>query len=686
MNSEEYGFWRKWILRVICVELVVGLLIGIQMPVKAAQSSNEGNQTETVLRVAYCPLEGFFDYDNQGNEVGYGVELLDKISQYTGIRFEYVKTDSWEKTKYMLLNGEADIRMPGTMPATPSTTLAYSSTGILDTYEVMLTLNSREDLYYQDYDTIHALKIAITDSFFQAEEVEKYLEDIGISESQLVFFSEYNECYEQLKQGNVDALITNIMDMSDDMKMLARFNSISNYISMILDSPYMNTINDAIAEIKLDEPMFLSNLYEKWFPERTTVPLTLEEIRYLSSLDTLTFAFRENEGYLSHCRDGEYYGIYVDQAKLLCEKLGKQFRAVSIDDCLNGLETADVYAGFFYDRNYAKNWNFGISAPVKDINYYIIQKKEKNFDPASSRIAAIQKFRYTSDYLEKQYPDADFQYYDTYEDCLKAVEAGKADMTIINNYIAEYYLGMYQFSDLSVQLSNDYSHMFCFATSDNDQVLASILTKGLSMITDTGIGMSEEFQEHMFEPFSQENQVVTPVGVGTGLGLTIVKRMCDLMHMTIAVSSKLGVGTTFTLTGEYELAVEESEDQKSSILEESTLDEMKLENHMILVCEDHPLNQEIIRRILEKKGMIVTIAEDGKNGIEAFSQSAIGTYAAILMDIRMPVMDGLEATKEIRGLQRSDAKSIPIIDIKCKKGIDNTNNQEYYQFIQSIAR
>ena len=71
--------------------------------------------------------------------MGYGVELLDKISQYTGIRFEYVKTDSWEKTKYMLLNGEADIRMPGTMPATPSTTLAYSSTGILDTYEVMLT-------------------------------------------------------------------------------------------------------------------------------------------------------------------------------------------------------------------------------------------------------------------------------------------------------------------------------------------------------------------------------------------------------------------------------------------------------------------------------------------------------------------------------------------------------------------
>lgn len=216
------------------------------------------------------------------------------------------------------------------------------------------------------------MKIAITDSFFQAEEVEKYLEDIGISESQLVFFSEYNECYEQLKQGNADALITNIMDMSDDMKMLARFNSISNYISMILDSPYMNTINDAIAEIKLDEPMFLSNLYEKWFPERTTVPLTLEESRYLSSLDTLTFAFRENEGYLSHCRDGEYYGIYVDQAKLLCEKLGKQFRAVSIDDCLNGLETADVYAGFFYDRNYAKNWNFGISAPVKDINYYIM--------------------------------------------------------------------------------------------------------------------------------------------------------------------------------------------------------------------------------------------------------------------------------------------------------------------------
>lgn len=343
----KIGKAKHWIIvagmSFVCLFLVMQL--GISAQAASAQKSS--------LRVAFYPLDGFFEYDAQGNETGYGVELLEKISQYTGIKFTYVAAESWESTKQMLLEDEADVRMPGTVPVSKSTTLSYSASSVMDTYDVMMTLKTRDDLFYQDYDKMRTLKIAVSKSFYEVNEVKDYLSEIGVTEEQMIFCDEYNECYQKLLTGEADALVSNIMDMNDGMKMIARFNSISNYISMTLDNPYLHILDDAVAQIKLDEPMYLPNLYEKWFPERTIVPMTLEESRYLASLDTLTFAFQPEEGYLSHYKDGEYYGIYVEMAKNICDKLGVGFRAVSILDCQSGKASADVYAGFFYDHNFA---------------------------------------------------------------------------------------------------------------------------------------------------------------------------------------------------------------------------------------------------------------------------------------------------------------------------------------------
>lgn len=191
--------------------------------------------------------------------------------------------------------------------------------------------------------------------------------------------------------------------------------------------------------------------------------------------------------------------------------------------------------------------------------------------------------------------------------------------------------------------------------ASNDKIALTVT------IADTGIGMSEEFQKHMFEPFTQENQVVTPLSDGTGLGLTIVKKMCDIMNMTIQVKSELGHGTEYTLYGEYELASDIRENNISKVDKKKQTNEMILKDKTVLVCEDHPLNREIIKRLLEKQGMIVAMAENGKQGIDAFKRSTPNNFAAILMDIRMPVMDGLQATRIIRKLGRPDANTIPII-------------------------
>lgn len=846
------------------------------------------------LRVAFYPTKGFFAYDEHGHKTGYGVELLNKISQYTGIQFVYVPVQNQKSIREMLLDGEVDLQMPAPSPSQtePSDLLSCSATSILDTYYVLLAPKDRDDLYYQDYDTIRTLRIAIADELYQDTAVKEYLKQIGVIEKQLILCRDDQMCREKLAAGEADALLSDITDMDGSMKLLARFGNIANYLSMTANHPMLDVLDASIAQIKLDEPLFLPKLYADWFPDRTMIPLTREESEYLASVDTLTFAFRTNEGYLSRCEDGEYYGIYEEQAKAVCERLGVQYRAVSIDDCLSGKLSADVYCGFFFDENFAAERNYNISAPINDINYYLIQRKGEQIDAKTCKIASVEKFHYTEDYLQKKYRAEQFVYFDTYEQCMRAVVNKEADIAVINNYIAEYYLEMFQFSDLSARLINEYSHLYCFATDEDNEFLASILTKTLSSfsddemqqfyikgmerepemhyllafmyqdpllftlmagglsaliiamilliiyfkksetqnktlekalsaksdflarmshdmrtplnavlgfaklaqteradsasiqdnitkiqssgeyllglindvldaamiesgkvelhyetvdgpeflksivdefkalgalmgitlhadiekadtpyvkmdklrtrqiysnllsnafkfsqpgqtvewnmadtiidgthmefvtsISDHGCGMSETFMKHMFEPFVQENVSGMFPREGTGLGLTIVKKFVELADGTISVESEPNVGTTVTLHMKRELPTKEEVEELKQQKSLSTHYPEVLRGKKVLLCEDHPINREITVRQLKEAGIDTDCAEDGRKGVDMLNSTPEGYYDAVLMDIRMPVLNGIEATKVIRLLQRRDVKEIPIIAV-----------------------
>ena len=176
-------------------------------------------------------------------------------------------------------------------------------------------------------------------------------------------------------------------------------------------------------------------------------------------------------------------------------------------------------------------------------------------------------------------------------------------------------------------------------------------------ISDTGIGMSEEFQNRIFDEFSQENNGARTSYKGTGLGLAITKRYVDLMGGKIEVTSRQGVGSTFTV--EIPLLIAE---HIPSGREDKPKNEINLYGLHVLLAEDNDLNAEIAVTLLEEKGMIVTRAADGKSALTQFCNAAPGTFDLILMDIMMPEMNGYETTKAIRNMpDRPDGKRIPII-------------------------
>ena len=178
------------------------------------------------------------------------------------------------------------------------------------------------------------------------------------------------------------------------------------------------------------------------------------------------------------------------------------------------------------------------------------------------------------------------------------------------------------------------------------------------MVADNGIGMSQEFQKHIFEPFERERTSTVSKVEGSGIGMGIVKKLVGLMGGTVEVESRIGVGSTFTVTIPCRIA---SEDETQAKRETNPSDQKCLCGTRILLTEDNDLNAEIAVELLQEEGCTVDRAKDGVECVDMLEKAANGTYQLILMDIQMPVMNGYDAARKIRGLDDPQKANIPII-------------------------
>ncbi len=177
-------------------------------------------------------------------------------------------------------------------------------------------------------------------------------------------------------------------------------------------------------------------------------------------------------------------------------------------------------------------------------------------------------------------------------------------------------------------------------------------------VADNGIGMSQEFQKHIFEPFERERTSTVSKVEGSGIGMGIVKKLVGLMGGTVEVESKIGVGSTFTVTIPSRIASEEEAQAKRAA---DPADRESLRGTRILLTEDNDLNAEIATELLQEEGCTVDRAKDGVECVDMLEKAANGTYQLILMDVQMPVMNGYDATKKIRRMDDPQKANIPIV-------------------------
>lgn len=190
-----------------------------------------------------------------------------------------------------------------------------------------------------------------------------------------------------------------------------------------------------------------------------------------------------------------------------------------------------------------------------------------------------------------------------------------------------------------------------FEPAGEDQIASAVV------IRDHGCGMSEEFLKRIFTPFEQERNPYSDSQPGTGLGLAIVKNLLDQMGGGIQVESQLGKGTVFTIT----LTVPRGSEPETAVQSDNPSREAELSGRRVLLAEDQPTNVEIVRKLLEQEGVLLEYAVDGQAVLDRYLSRPDGYYDAVLMDIRMPVMNGLQAAEAIRTSGREDARRLPII-------------------------
>ena len=605
-------------------------------------------------------------YDEEtGTFKGIAIDMMEQLSKNTGLRFEYVPVDEGVPAVTMLQQDIIDLAMPTVSKEYYNGEIPVRITNPLYTLSVAMA--------FKDESRLSAGK-SFSVAVAKSNEGVREMLDVYFDDLKFLRCDTTQDCIDAVRAGAVDAYGNAMYELeyrlknprNDDLRIAYSYTCPIDYcISMRQDAPdeLFNILNSGISLISQKEKDRIIRYHSTFLQYDRNFTDRLYENRYLLLVVLAVFV----------CLAVGWLLYFMMQKRTLAaiERKSDEARRAAEDAKRANAAKSDFLARMSHDMRTPMNGILGLAELSKDM------EMSEQARATVGKISSEGRFLLSliNDTLDMSKIESDklklnMQVVDSrivVDETLTLVEAYAKERSVTCSVVQRNLgVGLVRMDKLRVQqiIMNIMSNAVKFSPAGGTVELdvecydrQENISRDRFVIIDHGIGISPEFLPRIFNPFEQERSSFAAGGrEGNGLGMAIAKHLVDLMHGRIEIESTPGVGTTVTVYLDFERCFGEV---ASGTTQSSQCDIPPGTN--ILLCEDNQINTLVAQGLLEKVSCVVTCAQNGLEGLEKFKSSVPGCYKAILMDVRMPVLDGVQATRAIRALDRPDAKTVPIL-------------------------
>lgn len=519
----------------IIILCVVFAVVGMPMVSSASETERK------TVRVGFYPVTDYQEVDENGIYSGFAYDYYVQIQKYTRWNYEFVEA-SYADCMKMLTNGEIDV-MSGLMSSPErENQFIFSDYSNSNTQNKLFASEDNDALFYESYDTFDGCKVGMVKGL-KTEDLEDYC-DAHHFQVELVTYDSYEELEDALENGQLDMICGASLPGDAKTKIVARMKKQPLYYAVTKSKPEIATeLNDALQKIIDNNPEFYAQMSEKYKIDgaNATATFTRDEEAYIQSGKQIYLVVNDDLAPISwkDKESGEYHGISIDVAKEIENYSGLHIQPITSKE-LDELATAnpeimgDTLVLSPDDTAWANRMSIMMTNHVVNSSIVMISRSGEMADvtQTDTRIALPKDF-YASACISKNIQEGQILYYDTVQECLDAVNRGKADATYMNSLVARYYMSMLRYNNLYISAESGYSENLSYGVYlDSDTPLLSILDKSLLCIGSNRINQIVVAYSHADEPFSLEGLYYS----NPALSIGVVLAFCALIGLTLYFS------------------------------------------------------------------------------------------------------------------------------------------------------
>lgn len=496
-------------------------------------------EEQKVVKVGVFEIPGFCEFDFMGNLMGYEYEYLCLLAEITGWEYEFIDVGTFVDGRKLLEQEKIDLLAPALQYEEDKDKFVFSNYSLGKEYTVLITQHDNTTYEFEDYDSFDGMRVGVVTDLAKTEKYEAFRKTQGFETQQVQYGSE-KEVLAAVKNREVDAGVVNLMYVDANYKVLARFDQSPFYFVLNKDNQVLQKELDvAMQRIQMTNANFLNNLSQEYFPIYDTQYLTSKQRDFIAEQEEICIGYVEDNIPLSYTdkETGEFCGIIRDVLDRIQEISGLTFTYVAlpegdIDYTFLKEHKLQLVSGVSYNRWNIHAKKMKVTQPFAEGNKIMIAKHDFVFDKnAASKLAMCTGSQTLSNVLTEQFPNFEHQNYESIEHCFRAVLTGQADVMILNEYVANYWMSRPSYEGLAIIPIEGLSDAQCLAIMEIEDgkqadylMLRDILNITISQLSEEEVNaiIMNEIMQHQYQYTARDFMYRYRYAISLGVLLTIV--------------------------------------------------------------------------------------------------------------------------------------------------------------------